>query len=285
MAVRYFLIFGLCMGTASCKKGVEPEPVNYYPMSTGNNWTYTGLDSEYNYRPTIPGTAHVNSSSHWIHHVSVVGLRTLPDSTRAWQFKSVESTPGYSATADQYYRLEHDTLKFVAYWGSSEVFPKRSPQIAYIFRGQRFGTIAELIAPFRQDMPVPDYAQSGIVLLENPSRVLLFPLKADKMWSYNTVGPSLFPVWKKVVGTETVSTPAGSFFCYKIQWMRDIDNDAAWDSYIQQFDFVCAKGMIKRMLIVKDITITGPGDPEGSGMIDITSVQTVTSINFHDPNE
>jgi len=285
MALRYFLIIGLCIASVSCDKGVDPEPVNYYPMSAGDSWTYAGIDSEYNFRPTIPGASHDSPPRRWIHRVTDLGIQTLPDSTRAWRFQSAESTFSYGATIDQYYRFEHDTLKFVAYSGSSSVLPKGSPQFAYLFRGQRLGTIAELTAPFRLDMHVPSSHQSEIVLLGIPGRVLLFPLKVHRMWSYSTEGASFYPIWKKIVGTETVKTPAGSFFCFKIQWMFDFDNDGAWDSYIQQFDFVCAKGVVKRVLNLKDITIADSQHPGGFGKIDVTSTKIVNMLNIHNTNE
>src|SRR6185436_15973098 len=155
MSLRYFLIIVLCAGFASCKKGTEPEPVNYYPMSAGDSWTYAGIDSEYNVRPLTPEAAPGNWNYHSTYLVTALGLQTLPDSTRAWQIQSADSTFGFRGTSDQYYRIEHDTLKFVAYKGYSTAFPKRSPQFSYLFNGQRFGSIADLAAAFRVEIPGP----------------------------------------------------------------------------------------------------------------------------------
>jgi hypothetical protein len=67
--------------------------------------------------------------------------------------------------------------------------------------------------------------------------------------------------------------------------MWDIDNDGAWDSYIQQFDFVCSKGVIKRVLNLKGITVANAEHPEGFGKIDVTSTKTVTTLHLHNTSE
>src|SRR6185436_4499507 len=111
--------------------------------------------------------------------------------------------------------------------GYSTAFPKRSPQFSYLFNGQRFGSIADLAAAFRVEIPGPSSGQSEIVLLETPSRILAFPLQVNKTWE--VVNTSFAKIRKKIVGTETFSTPAGSFLCYKIQYLGDIFGDGSPD--------------------------------------------------------
>jgi hypothetical protein len=78
------------------------------------------------------------------------------------------------------------------------------------------------------------------------------------------------------VGKESVSTETGSYDCYKIQYLYESNSS----ENITFYDYVCGKGLIKRSIFFKDITVSSSESPEGIGFVDTRDESVLTAINF-----
>jgi hypothetical protein len=106
----------------------------------------------------------------------------------------------------------------------------------------------------------------------------VFPFKVNNRWNYREQG---FP-WKmekEIVGTETITTPAGIFSCYKIQWFWYINDTEISDTNITGFDYISNQGLIKRLFLFKDFIVTG-NDPEPIGYFDMKDESIITSLDI-----
>jgi len=79
-----------------------------------------------------------------------------------------------------------------------------------------------------------------------PRKALLYPYSPDTLWDYNP-NDSNVRIARKYLGKEKVASNAGTFECFKVQWLRDWDLDGIWDKDWEQNDWISPQyGLIKR---------------------------------------
>ena len=110
-----------------------------------------------------------------------------------------------------------------------------------------------------------------------PVQSFKYPLKQDLEWNYRH---DYFIINKKVVGKETIELPSGNYECWKIQWLYDFTNTGQFVGNITFYEYVSTKGLIKRILFMKDVPITSPENPLGEGLMDFKEEIVLTGINF-----
>jgi hypothetical protein len=110
---------------------------------------------------------------------------------------------------------------------------------------------------------------------ENPPvQSLKYPFEISSQWTYrNRYNP--WHIDKKILGKETIALPAGNFECFKIQWLYDMDHDWQWDKDIVFYDYLHAKGLMKR-----DIKIFTKHWDDPSMWQVYEEISELTHINF-----
>lgn len=258
------------------------ENVAQYPMSQGDTWNYNGLDSSYNFRPNQPGATYSSIVYHWLHFLENKGDTLLADSVLAQKIHSLSTSDSFSESysGDNFYRDNHDTLIIVAYSGSTGlILPKTKASTTYTINGIRSTSIRGLVESLFGSSRIQKISAGGITYEEFPPKCFVFPLRMGNSWMYRDEnGP--FLIMKKVVGMENVVTSTGRFSCYKVQWFWDFNGRGVWDTNITGFDYVCSQGLIKRVLQISNVTVTGD-DPTPIGTVAIAHEYNLTSLNLH----
>lgn len=234
----------------------EPEPEQFiYPITVGNQWEYERLFFMFNFRSsgdtaTIPqdtSTSHIT--------MKITGEKLLHEATNTFVFHETMVLDDAEFTGDTYYANSSDGLYMYGYNDPGKMIPKSGRKAQVLFKGHAFADPKELGDFLAAVLPKVNFADS--IIYENPPLLVLpYPLQLNEEWVYRKTGhPWLLT--KKIVGRENITVPAGTFNCYKIRWLYDIDKDSQWDDDIIFYDYICSKGLVKRTIDVDDLVIMG----------------------------
>jgi hypothetical protein len=251
-----------------------------YPIEIGYQWEYTSQVEFFNFDPPeiesmiipIPGA------------YSRVEINDLveDDLTPMYQFYQYVDQEGDIYEQNSYYSNQSHGL---LYFGSDNAgagildtpAPIRNPKI-FVFNGRRFNSISEILAELGTGTPA---GFSNIELAyADPLLVLYYPLEVGSVWNYRGDQGDLIWIDKKVIGTEEIEVPAGSFECFKIQWFYDMDKDGHWDEGATVMDYVCAAGLVKRVSILEDIDVIAYDNPTPIGTMDMRETLELTGFSL-----
>ena len=90
------------------------------------------------------------------------------------------------------------------------------------------------------------FQNDSLVLYVPPYLNLKYPLTFSLQWNYYNIG---LLIDKRVNGMVNIEVPAGTFRCYEIQWLFDIDRNGEWDDDFIRYDYISSCGLIKRIKI------------------------------------
>ena len=273
----------MMLGLLACRSSTEPaSEVNNYPLSAGYVWNYTGQYATFNFRPLRQGATFRDTVIQWPAKAEIVGRAVLRDSIDTWKFRSTTAL-SHTAFDEQYYLLNGDTLYQYAYRSGNLGFPKGFSPIRFVYQGRAFESLDEMFDvltngfPFNYGEPRAD----SIVYELTPPRVLIFPVRDGLQWSYRPKGTPGGRIDKKVVGVEQIPLPAIIYSTHKIQWLWDLNQDDIWDTTLVGFDYINAKGIIKRTFIFKDVEATSEQNPdEVIGLFDVKFEYLLKSHNI-----
>jgi hypothetical protein len=96
----------------------------------------------------------------------------------------------------------------------------------------------------------PGQFQADSVWYDPPLLVLRYPLGGT--WRYHDSTDSLGWTDKTLAGTSKISTPAGSFDCYRINWSFQGSLGGR-----EVVEYVSEKGLIRRDWVLRDVEISG----------------------------
>jgi hypothetical protein len=166
-------------------------------------------------------------------------------------------------------------MYYYAHWGGGTVMPKSIQNYRLVFNGKTFSNIDEL----KLYLTIPiSHSKNPIDSLNHeipPLLYLKYPLETGSVWTYRNMEEP-FQIEKKIVTFENVTVPAGSFYCYKIQW---IYTQPGLGDSVLHYDYISEKGLVKTSYIVKDILlIAQDGDTLGVYEIKDESVLNYTSL-------
>ena len=159
--------------------------------------------------------------------------------------------------------------------GISQIFPvKQLPQnsLSYKFAGNFYNSPADIVSAFAPG-PGPTPNEDGII------RGLAYPLKLDSKWNAVLIDSTSF-IDKKIVGWTEIKTAAGTFDCFKIQWIWTNINNPDWGENITGFDYVSAQGLVKRVFLIDDVDIVSYEYPDGIGTMDIEMAYELTELRL-----
>lgn len=286
-----FTLLFILLLIASCKKGTNPIiPVSntfLYPLEVGNKWEYDRHIATYNYRskdsinyPRYDDSVHYHSKI----NVEVVREEIILDSIETFIVKSLETeTSMQSFWSEHYYKNEADGLLLVAYsnyGGGANGLPKQINSQKIIFKGIEFNSISEITQTLDHILPRTYNVSTDSILYEIPAiKILEYPLSIYNEWIFRLAN-NPFGINKRVLGKESISLSSQIFSCYKIKWLYDLDNNNKWDEDISVIDFIADEGLIKRVMIVKNLAITTAVSPDGNGYFDWSEEIKLANTNL-----
>ncbi len=283
----FLLIFAIILITSCDKDLIGPRGTGFiYPLKVGNQWEYDRTFSTFNFRPDTlnnPDTLNINqiidTTITFSVIIKIIEKAPTPDSINIFLFQGKLKENNITLFYNSNYANLDSGLYFYAYHSSGFVMPKASPNNKILFKGRYFNNIREITSYIANAVP-KNYIFIDSSIYENPPlQSLKYPLKIGSQWTYIDSG-NTGHIDKKILNYETVKVPAGSFNCFKIQWLFDINQDSVWDDDIIFYDYVCAKGLIKRSILYKDIIFFGEMSPEPLGLIDAKDESILTKLTL-----
>jgi hypothetical protein len=247
-----------------------------YPLKIGNSWEYERTFELFNFRPdslknTFPATEYFSRSL-----VEVKKDTTLQDSLDCMVVQEKLTEDHNEFLSWGYFANKPDGLFEYAYknGGGGLTMPKQRNAAEYTIAGMSFRNLRDASDYFAKHLPKSTTLNDTLIYRDPQRKVLVYPFQIGEEWILHQGSP--FTIHKKIVGTESVSTDAGNYKCYKIQWIYSGD----FRDTIIFNDFICEKGLIKRSIQFKDIIASANDNPDGTGYVDGKDETILTDINF-----
>ena len=216
--VFLLIITSGCNAISNSSDSTESDELLFseYPLSVGNYWNY---DLTYYDGDTLTG----NITVHVTQEVSISN-----------------SVDGFQMTEEMFYGLFQHTLYQSNQESGLYLYPfsdELETSFFNLFKKVDIEKSKQFLFKNRYFKSAEDFALFSLSSIptfnETPITVLKYPLELNSEWSY--IQRENSAISKRVVGKETISLPCGVFECYKIQWLRDFDNDGEWDDDIEEF--------------------------------------------------
>lgn len=265
--MSFFILAGALLLSSCSEDSVTNNPPApsadfKYPFKINSFWYYTTRNFVTNLRP--------DSISNYFTTDTTIGYGgakfikdTIVNGDTLKLLSNEHSTSGHSHTTLEYYNQTDSGLMRIAFYSDGVNFgPYRPGESKFTFNinGKSFNSVNELIRSY--DTPSTG---DSLVYDDPPVRVLLYPITLNTEWDFVTFGTTR--ITKKYTDFETVTVPAGSFYCAKIRrnWYY---NSSAADPRFISYDYFSKEGMIKRDFIIKDVAVS---DTVGTpiGLIDV----------------
>jgi hypothetical protein len=278
------LIVVVVLLVSGCKKDdnpivADPGPFKY-PDSIGNQWDYERTFSTVIIRPDSTGQSHpVDTSVTSPVIMKVIRKDTLRNSIEAYLFQEIITENNRNIVGDTWYVNSDSGLSIYAYHGAGLLIPKSGSGKRFFFNGRYFSSVREITSYVTQEIPKKFTPSDSITYEVPPVLTLKYPLMNNSEWTYRSSG-NPWKINKKIVGTKQIEVPAGKFNCFKIVWFFDVNNDLQWDENLELTDYVCEKGLIRRTVVYKDITIVDQENPTGYSTFDMKDESVLTHLNF-----
>lgn len=247
----------------SCTSNDPDNNSSEYPLRIGNSWEYSTRTIQNIYDDSLlifSDTSFSNST------VEVEGIEEVIPWYNAYVVHQTTLSDLFgSAEGYNYYHVSGDDLFLIAYRGSSFLaMPKVSTNEVYSFNGYKFSNFNEFRNKLEFSSNILAVNSDSLIIEEQFPLVYDYPLESHKQWTYREFG---FPTWRinKVVNMITsITVPAGTFDCYEIIWLYDLDNDSNWDNDIIIVDYVGDIGLVKREIRSNNVIFTDPENPFGT---------------------
>jgi hypothetical protein len=258
----------------------EDQPGEFrYPLKVGNTWDYEREVHIYSYQDSS-GTPEYEDTSSYLATMSsqVTGIEMLLDSLEVYAIRTLATEE-----EDTYHRIDYYEhamhglyLHAYAHAGTPAALPKAQTTGHIQFKGRTFRSFRELVHTLEAALPAYRI-QSDSLYYEQPAvKALHYPLEVGVHWTYR------FPrqpwrIDKQVLDKAKVQVPAGTFNCYQIQWLYDMDHDNQWDEDITIYDDVGRAGLVRRRVTV--LGSTGIYDYRNeSGYLDYFETSELTDV-------
>lgn len=237
-----------------------------YPLVPGHIWRYSGESWVDNVRPD-------SFSGYWLipsymyNSVTVVGRQDPASSHSPFVVaeSSMYSEDGYHYSYQKQTLLQNFErgLYNLGETGSFGVgaTPRISPHALCLNIAGTWLTGTSEILPLLTtgenplSKPDPDGTQeqhSGSPTIGD--QVLAYPLHVGANWVFRA-NTGIGVISKKVVARVSVTVSAGTFRCYKIQWLYDGGTYFSDGSQVLFFDYISDAGLIKRSIEIKNVTL------------------------------
>ncbi|MEA3500994.1 MAG: hypothetical protein U9R41_08280 [Candidatus Marinimicrobia bacterium] len=254
-----------------------------YPLSIGNTWEYTHSWNMYSYSDTAIIQHQYEDTSTFSSGVSVKVTKkvTLENLVEAIEVVGVDSSiTGINSmsTAINYYKNNNDGLFEYAYKsGGSIILLKKQSEGSIVFKGLKFKNYKQLSDFIQQAIPNQRVFSDSIIYEDPPLKILQYPIEIGDQWIFRQDNDP-WRLDKKVIDKKDVELNVGTFECYEIKWLYDMDHDGEWDDDICVSDLISKQGLIQRIITINGIentTVSG----ESGGYFDSVDSLILTDLN------
>ncbi|MFN8208473.1 MAG: hypothetical protein U0T82_13845, partial [Bacteroidales bacterium] len=205
------LLFAVLLGLIACseKDPVNPDPLLSYPLEPGTEWVYSRDFRIYYYESEasdkITGWDSIRQEIRvWIEKDTLV-----QDTLQLVQF--VSQVSGYTDLSKEYYRPGQDGLTKYAY--------ENPGMIVFVKKGGFANSFPNFVI-FPDWLPVNESITPDLYFYSSPRLAIMFPLDRNSKWTYLLPAePQDTQIDKEVTAAERVKTPAGSFDCFRVNYL------------------------------------------------------------------
>jgi len=266
----------------SCDKENENNDEFIYPLTAGNSWDYSREWNLYFYPdstvedPVYEDTLTISADV----SVTITGEVSLNDTLDAVEFHTTETVHGETEPniGLQYYNNNKDGLYEYAYKSVGPVIlPKIRQAESIVFKGMNFEDFRHLSNFVQQLTPNARVVSDSLYYENPPVKSLQYPLEIDAQWIFREDN-NPWRMDKKVIDRKNVELDIGTFDCYEVKWLYDLDHDGIWDEDIWITDLISTKGLIQRnvsILRIKEVTINGAT----GRLFDLVDVYSLTGLS------
>jgi hypothetical protein len=238
-----------------------------FPMAVGNQWEYRRevvvIDTLVSYylirvastAPSWPQQPAYAVSEHW-----------------------ASLNPVRSDTAVNYYQQTDSGLYRLGTVGTGSAIPASTTEgMLCRFQGQEYSSIDELFQFVRETRAVTGGTRPGSIASDQPVLGLRYPLAVGEKWTVYESSP--WPLDKEVSGYSLVTVPGGTFGCFEVRWLHDMDNNGTYDDNIEFDDYFAEEGLVKRTIFLDDVAVY---DPLGNliGVVDATETYELVAYKL-----
>jgi hypothetical protein len=237
----------LGMLLTGCSKSVDSKSKTFtYPLALGNQWTYSVTLTWDHGDPTIVDTIEGNSA---IVNVTVTQVDTIRPGVLSYTMRGIDAGSEmpdgppertYLNLSEGMYLLSRKTAMSNAQF----VLPRRVPQppgaISRDPPPTGFPNAYAMVAALAD--PAGPTACNQAVPADTLPLVLAYPQHTGLVWTYyDSTDAWPYRIEKVIEGRETITTPAGSFECWRI---RQISTPSLGRGDL--VDYVSPEGLIRR---------------------------------------
>ncbi len=250
-----------------------------FPLEVGNRWEYTREMRFFNFRPDTTANAFKDTIYVFSEILEIVRTEKLPGPVDTYVFHESEIEYDDIFEADTYYHEDETGIYMIAYDHAGTLALKPAGKETIYFKGRYFNSVGEIITWIQDALPTAKTSLDSLAY-EYPWPVCLrYPLEVGSHWTYRDAN-NPFRIDKRVEGTEEINVPAGTFTCYRIQWLFDIDENEEWDDDVAITDYICSKGLVRRYTVFKGMVRTSESSPDSLGTFDSSEEYILTSFSL-----
>lgn len=273
-----------CLILFSCENDNDENTEFIFPLSVGNSWEYEREWTFYFYSDSTDSIPqYIDTLNAYKTDVSVTIPRkvVLGDTVETYEMIGIDSSGPYIQR--RYYKEMEDGLYILGnVAGGPIVLPKKSQNNIIHFKGMEFNSFNELSNFFQSLTPYHrDYSDS-INLELPPVKVLQYPIIEGDQWTYR-MNYTPFRIDRKVIGRSTIELNIGSYDCYEIKFIYDINHDGVWDDDIWITDFISKQGLVQRVITLLGMEERTINYPNGTGrLFDAIDIYQLTSYDIEE---
>lgn len=265
--IKYILLSLIVIINLSCIFNDDDDEDDFiYPLNIGNIWEYSRQWNLYYYSDSFEEKEYSDTLTYSSEiSVSITDKVTLNNDIDTYKMVGIENDGINNSEEIYYYKNNEDGLYIYAYQaGGPVVLPKINP-VSYIqFKGMQFNNFNELSKYVQSLTPIYRVQYDSLYIEDPPRKTIHYPIEIGKQWTYRQAGDP----WKMdriVTSRVDIKIDIGTFDCYTIKFIYDLNNDEIWDDDIWIMDYVSQQGLIKREIYVLGMIETTVTNPEGTG--------------------
>jgi len=281
--ISILLIYSLSF--FSCFEGDDNYEGFIYPLSIGNTWDYTRNWNTYSYSDTACDPHQYEDTSTYSSDISVTVTQKvlLKNSFETFEVVGVENSFTGVNTVKHYYKNNNDGLYMYAYacmLGGPVILPKKQSGNSIVFKGLKFNDFRQLSDFVQQSIPHLSILSDSICYEEPPLKALQYPIEIGDQWTYRDENDPLhIDMDRKVIDRKDVELSIGTFECYEIKYIYDMDHDGEWDDDIWISDLISKKGLIQRTITILGIRNTTASGDSTDRYFDSIDTYTLNDLN------